>query len=72
MLRKIRSRLTYSNVVASMALFIALGGVSYAAVTLPKNSVGSSQVKKNAITGSKVKKAVVHAASHPPRVGHAW
>lgn len=55
MLRRIRGRLTYSNVVASMALFIALGGVSYAAVTLPKNSVGSTQIKQNAVTGSKVK-----------------
>ena len=55
MLRRIRSRLTYSNVVASMALFIALGGISYAAVKLPKNSVGSSQIRKNSVTGSKVK-----------------
>jgi hypothetical protein len=55
MLRKIRGRLTYANATASMALFIALGGVSYAAVTLPKNSVGSSQIKRNAVSGSKVK-----------------
>jgi hypothetical protein len=55
MLRRVRSRLTYSNVVASMALFVALGGVSYAAATLPKNSVGSSQIKKNAVTAAKVK-----------------
>ncbi len=55
MLSRIRSRLTYSNVVASMALFIALGGVSYAAVTLPRNSVGTAQIKRNAVTGSKVK-----------------
>jgi hypothetical protein len=38
-----------------MALFIALGGISYAAVKLPKNSVGSSAIKKNAVTGAKVK-----------------
>lgn len=55
MIRRIRNRLTYANVVASMALFIALGGVSYAAVKLPKNSVGSGQIKQNAVTGSKVK-----------------
>ena len=54
MLRSIRSRLSYANVVATMALFIALGGVSYAAVTLPSNSVGRTQIKKNAVTGSKV------------------
>ncbi len=55
MLRRTRNRLTYANVVASMALFVALGGVSYAAVKLPKNSVGSTQIKKNAVTGSKVR-----------------
>lgn len=38
-----------------MALFIALGGTSYAAVKLPKNSVGSGQIKKNAVSSSKVK-----------------
>lgn len=55
MLRRIRSRMTYANVVASLALFIALGGVSYAAVKLPKNSVGVTQIKKSAVTGAKVK-----------------
>ncbi len=55
MLDRIRSHLSYANITATLALFIALGGVSYAAVTLPKNSVGNAQVKKNAVTGSKVK-----------------
>ncbi len=59
MLRAFRSRLTYANVVASLALFIALGGVSYAAIKLPKNSVGASQIKKNAISGSKVKNSAL-------------
>ena len=55
MLRAIRSRMTYANVVATIALFVALGGASYAAVTLPKNSVGAPQIKKNAVTGAKVR-----------------
>src|SRR5204863_5202702 len=51
-MRRIRSRLTYANVVATIALFIVLGGVSYAAFKLPKNSVKSKnivnhQVKSN-------------------------
>jgi hypothetical protein len=54
MLRRIRGHLTYGNVTASVALFIALGGVSYAAATLPKNSVGSSQITQDAVSGSKV------------------
>jgi hypothetical protein len=37
-----------------LALFIALGGTSYAA-TLPRNSVGATQLKKNAVTSAKVK-----------------
>ena len=55
MLQRIRSRLSYANVTATLALFIALGGVSYAAVKLPKNSVGATQIKKNAVTGAKVR-----------------
>ncbi len=53
-MRRIQSSLTYANVVATLALFIALGGASYAAVKLPKNSVGPDQLRKNAVTSSKV------------------
>jgi hypothetical protein len=50
-------------VVALIALFIALGGTSYAAITsLPKNSVGTKQLKKNAVTGVKIKNGAVTAA----------
>ncbi len=55
MLRGIARRLTYANVVASMALFVALGGISYAAIQLPRNSVGASQIKKNAVRSSEVR-----------------
>jgi hypothetical protein len=37
-------------VVACIALAISLGGTSYAAMTLPRNSVGTSQLKRNAVT----------------------
>jgi hypothetical protein len=40
MARRIRAKLTYANVTASLALFIALGGTGYAALTLPPDSVG--------------------------------
>jgi hypothetical protein len=52
---KLRPGLTYANVIATLALFIALGGGAYAALKLPKNSVGSKQIKKNAVTSKKVK-----------------
>ena len=52
-------RLTYANVTATLALFIALGGGAYAATALPKNSVGTAQIKKNAVTGAKIKSSAV-------------
>jgi hypothetical protein len=51
----IRQPLTFANVVACLALFIALGSGAYAATQLPKNSVGSKQIKKNAVNSAKVK-----------------
>jgi hypothetical protein len=44
-----------ATVISTVALIVALGGTSYAAITLPKNSVGSKQIKKNAVTSAKVK-----------------
>jgi hypothetical protein len=57
-----RPRLTYANVMATIAVFIALGGASYAAVKLPKNSIGSKQLKKNSVTAAKIKKNAVTTA----------
>jgi hypothetical protein len=54
MLRRLSGRFTYANVVASLALFLALGGGAYAAVRLPSNSVGTNQIKKAAVTQSKI------------------
>ena len=54
-----RPRLTYANVMATVAVFIALGGASFAALKLPKNSVGAKQLRKNAVTTAKIKKAAV-------------
>ena len=49
-----RTRISPALVVACLALAVALGGVSYAAVSLPKNSVGTKQLKRNAVNGVKV------------------
>ena len=57
-----RRHLTFANIVSMLALFIALGGISWAAATLPKNSVGSKQLKKNAVINSKIKKNAVTGA----------
>jgi hypothetical protein len=55
MLTRLRPRLTFANVVSVLALFVALGGSAYAALSLPRNSVGSKQIRRNAVTSSKVK-----------------
>ncbi|MCB0870036.1 MAG: hypothetical protein KDB52_04315 [Solirubrobacterales bacterium] len=57
-----RKRPSSSMVVAVIALIIALGGTSYAAINLPKNSVGSKQLKKGSVTAKKLKKNSVNSA----------
>ncbi len=58
-----RPKLTYANVVATLALFIAIGGASaFAASHLGKNSVGSKQLRKNSVTTAKIKSEAVTAA----------
>ena len=41
-------------VVACIALAVALGGTSYAAIKLPRNSVGTKQLQKNAVVATKL------------------
>jgi hypothetical protein len=43
-----------SNVVAYLALFVALGGTSYAAIRVPAGSVGNRQLRNHAITPIKL------------------
>src|SRR3954470_10282542 len=54
-------------IVACVALVVALGGGSYAATVLPKNSVGSPQLKKSAVSGDKVKDGSLSAADFKTR-----
>lgn len=61
-MKQIRKRLTYANVMSSIAVFMVLGGAAFAATQLPKNSVGSKQLKKNAVTAPKIKKDAVTGA----------
>jgi hypothetical protein len=50
------------NVVAYLALFVALGGTSYAAINLPAGSVGTRQLRDQAVTNKKLAKGSVGAA----------
>jgi hypothetical protein len=61
---RLRGKLTYANVVATLALFIALGGASaFAATQLAKNSVGTKQIKNGAVTAAKVKSGSLLASN---------
>lgn len=57
-----RPRLSYANVIATLALFIALGGSSYAALKLPRNSVGAAQLRPGAVHSSDVANGSLQAA----------
>jgi hypothetical protein len=61
-MRRLSGKLTYSNVVSTLCLFLLLGGgAAYAASQLGKNSVGAKQLKKNAVTTAKIQKEAVTA-----------
>jgi hypothetical protein len=51
---KLKPRLTYANVMATIAVFLALGGAATAAITLPKKSVGPKQLKAGAVKTGKI------------------
>ncbi|HEY2479206.1 MAG TPA: hypothetical protein VGI17_10805 [Solirubrobacterales bacterium] len=65
-MKRFRPRLTYANVIASLALFIALGGAAVAA-GLPKNSVGPNQIKKGAVTAKAIRKQAVTSGKIAPK-----
>jgi hypothetical protein len=48
-----------SMIVALIALVVAVAGTSYAAVKLPRASVGAKQLKKNAVTRAKIRRNAV-------------
>jgi len=57
---KIRANLTYANVMATIAVFIALGGSSYAAIKVTGRNVKNSSLtykdlRKNTLGGSRIK-----------------
>ena len=60
-MKQIRKRLTYANVMSSIAVFLVIGGATAFAAGLAKNSVGTKQLKKNAVTTAKIKKQAVAA-----------
>src|SRR5262245_30849541 len=62
-MNRLRARLpSPAMIVAIVALVVATAGTTYAAIKLPRNSVGTGQLKKNAVTKAKVKKDAITGA----------
>lgn len=60
---KIRGKLTYANVVATLALFVAVGGASaFAAGHLARGSVGPRQLQESSVGTAKIKDKAVTTA----------
>jgi len=70
--QQIRKRLTYANVMSSIAVFLVLGGASaYAAKKIGSHelrggAVTTAKIKRNAITRSKVKASAISTAKIAP------
>lgn len=65
-MRSLRRHFTYANAAATIALFVALGGTSYAAFSLPASSVGTKQLKNGAVTKAKLGHGLVAAERGAP------
>jgi hypothetical protein len=79
MLEAMRGRLTFANVVAVTALFVALGGTVYAAgkingTTIKRNSIPGNRLKIGGVTGTQIKEStlgLVPSATHADNAIHA-
>lgn len=56
---RLRPKLSYANVIATIALFVALGGAATAATNLPRNSVGTKEIRNGAVNANKLRKNAV-------------
>lgn len=57
----VRRHLSFANIASLTALVVALGGTSYAAISIPKNSIGGAQIKKGAVANSDLRSDAVTA-----------
>ncbi len=61
-----------SNAVAYLALFVALGGTSYAATNLPAGSVGTNQIRDHSVTPAKLATAARRGTLGPTAEVRYW
>src|SRR4051794_34604596 len=59
-------RRAVANVLATLALFVALGGTAYAALALPGGRVGTAQLRQGAVTGTKVRPGTLSTTDLAP------
>jgi hypothetical protein len=55
----LKRHLSVANVLSCIALFVALGGVAYAAVKIPPNAVKARNIARQAVTNPKIKREAV-------------
>jgi hypothetical protein len=78
-MRSRRPRLSYANVTATLALVLAIGGTSYAAVQLngkniKNRTVAGKKLKKNTVTGTEIRESKVGkvpSATNADNAAHA-
>ncbi len=61
-MRRVFGGSRYANVTATLALVIALGGTSYAATQLERDSVGAAEIKRNGVRASEIKRGAVRSS----------
>ena len=63
-LRNLKPKLTYANVVATLALIVAVsGGATAVAISVSKNSVTTKSIRKGAVTAPKLGKVTTRLAT---------
>ena len=73
LLSSLRERLSYANVTATLALFVALGGSAYAATKIrgkdiAPRTITAKNVKRGTLTGSELARGAITTAKLSPRV----
>lgn len=59
---RLHARLTYANVMSTLALFIALGGTAYAGFSLPRNSVRTQHIAARAVRTADIAPGAVNTS----------
>jgi hypothetical protein len=60
--RRTRNAVSFANVTSALALFVALGGTSYAAVSLSRDDVGAWHISAGAVGKSEIHRSAVSAS----------